>query len=145
MRVPKDTDFSFDVEGVGSFVFGRRTFGDRIAIRREYARLTQNVDDIQLASLAVVASNLKVLMVSGPAGWNPDALETMDFLMDEEGAEDKLFAVYDALRATEDSFRKGSDKTGEGSGAGNVADDVVLVSEEVQPAAERPGVSGAHA
>lgn len=141
MRAPSENDFFVDVDGIGTFRFARRTFGDRIAIRREYIRLTGNVDDVQLASLAVAAASLSILMVDGPDGWRD--IQEVDFSVDQDLAEDRIYEIYDKMRATEDSFRKSSDKKSQKNGEGAGGDNSVLVPEEIQHATQRPEVSGA--
>lgn len=117
MRKPADTDFFLEVPDVGTFRFGRRTYGDRLKIRAEYLRLTREFDGVQdpeLATHAAIVSAHKVLCVDAPAGW--DDLEAID-LIDMPDAEDKIFALYFALKEKEDSFRRNAGKGGEAPGA----------------------------
>lgn len=140
MRIAKDTDFIVELRGVGKFRFGRRTFGDRIAIRREYIRLTSGqTGDTSLAWLSSVVASYMVLCVSCPAGW--ENVEEVDVL-DREGFEDSLLELHDLLGVQEDSFRKGANKNVQGGGAGNTRDDAVLVPAEVPASADGPALSG---
>lgn len=110
MRTPSDNDFTVDVPGIGLFRYGRRTFGDRIAIRRTFLLLTKELSDSEdgaLVSLASIVAVHSALCVEAPKGW--EDLAAID-LLDEPDAERKVFQIYDALRATEDSFRQGASK-----------------------------------
>lgn len=116
MRAPADTDFFVEVEGLGTFRFGRRTYGDRLKIRSEFLRLTRelaDVDDPDLATQAAIVAAHKVLCVDAPAGW--EDLETID-LIDRPDAEDSVFELYYALKNKEDHFRRPAAKDGETSG-----------------------------
>lgn len=120
MRPASDTDFFVPVEGVGTFRFGRRTYGDRLKIRAEFLRLCQEFGeanaDPELSTHAVILAAHKVLCVEAPKGW--ENLEAIDLVSDPH-AEDKVFAIYAALKEKEDSFRlpKGADQGGEAAGA----------------------------
>lgn len=112
-RAPKNTDFDLTVEGVGRFVFGRRTMGDELAIQREYSSIIQGVTPTDwLMTMAGWLSVLRVLTVRAPEGWN---LEEMDPL--DEATYANLFKVYTALRDKEGSFRLGQKVAPEGNGA----------------------------
>lgn len=96
------TDFSVDVEGVGTFQFGRRTMRDEIKIQVEYARLIEGVEPTEwLAVVAGWIATLKVLTVMAPADWD---IEEMDPLDDETYA--RLARVHQALVDKERSFRR---------------------------------------
>jgi len=104
MRTPKETDFNVEVEGFGTFVFGRRTRDDHFKIRSRYNVLTEGLYDDQgnctdLAALGYVV--LQTLLVSGPEAFN---FETLDPLMDDE-FDKKILKVFSALSAKEQSFR----------------------------------------
>lgn len=100
-RLPKETDFTVQVEGVGTFTFGRRTMGDEIKIQVEYARIIDGVVPTEwLQLVAGWISTLRVLTVRGPEGWDIDALDPLDA---ESYA--KLRDVHSALVAKEQSFR----------------------------------------
>jgi len=110
MRAPADTDFFVEVEGLGTFRFGRRTYGDRLKIRSEFLRLTRELaelDDPDLATQAAIVAAHKVLCVDAPAGW--EDLETID-LIDRPDAEDGIYELYFALKAKEDHFRSAAGK-----------------------------------
>lgn len=117
MRKPADSDFFLEVPDVGTFRFGRRTYGDRLKIRAEYLRLTREFEgsnDPELATHAAIVSAHKVLCVDAPQGWAD--LEAID-LIDVPDAEEKIFALYFALKDKEDSFRRRAVEGGEAPGA----------------------------
>jgi len=110
MRDPASTDFSVDVEGVGSFRFARRTLRDEMRISAEFARMAEGVDLVDakvgspeyfLSQVGGWISPLKVLTVSAPDGWDLDSMDPLD-----EDTYSKLMRVHDALRAKEGSFRR---------------------------------------
>lgn len=134
MRAPRESDFYVDVEGIGRFRFGRRTYGDRLKIRAEFARLTKayvehdekgdELLDADLAGMASVISAYKTLMVECPAGW--EDLERVDMNLHPD-IELQSYRVYAALKAKEDSFRPVAAPASEAIGQGNAPDDGVLV------------------
>lgn len=129
MRKPKDTDFTVALPDVGEFRFGRRTFGDRIAIRREYTRLAgEQTSDTSLAWLSSVTASYIVLCVACPEGW--ENVENVDLIKFEK-FEEKLFELHDLMGDKEDSFRKSPNKNGQSDGAGSFPDNAVLVPAEV--------------
>lgn len=112
-------DFPLDVEGVGMFVFGRRTLADEIKINVEYSRLTEAVEPTRwLDQVATWLATLKVMTVRTPETFVIDDLDPLD---DETYA--KLLKVHMMLVAKERSFRLKPDQAGEagGAGAGKVA------------------------
>lgn len=112
-RTPQQTDFTLDVEGVGRFVFGRRTMADEIKIHVEYSRLTEAVNPTPwLDSVATWLSTLKVLMVRAPDGFDMEALDPFD-----DGVYQKLVKVHLALSEKERSFRRTSGEAIEAAGA----------------------------
>ena len=111
-RVPHNTDFVADVEGIGTFVFGRRKMADHVKIQVEYARLTEGVEPTPwLESVATWLAVLKILTVRAPDDFDLDELDPLD---DETYA--KLLKIYACLRAKEDSFRRGSVASSQGDG-----------------------------
>lgn len=128
LRAPSDKDFRVPVEGVGDFVFARRSLADEIAIQVEYARITQGVPNPTMAlfTLALAMATFRVLMVSCPPGWDLDGLDPLD---DEEFGQ--IEKIYTALRGREDSFRKGARKGSEAGSAGDGSDGRVLDQAEV--------------
>ncbi|MFM0165768.1 hypothetical protein PQR39_35730 [Paraburkholderia sediminicola] len=115
MRTEKDSDFNVEVEGFGTFIFGRRTKEDVYKIRSRYNVLTEGnyEDDGSVADFGALGLvTLQTLMVSAPETFNLDA---MDPLMDDD-FENKIMKVFGALRAKEQSFRqkpaKGSKEQG---------------------------------
>lgn len=112
-RQAKETDYTVNVEGVGTFAFARRTMRDEIAIQVEYARIIDGVEPTMwLASVGGWLSALRVLTVRAPDGWDLDALDPAD---PETYA--KLLRVHDALTEKERSFRQGTQPASETSGA----------------------------
>ncbi len=152
MRAARESDFFVDVEDIGRFRFGRRTYGDRLKIRAEFARLTKpyveydadgdEVLDADVAGMASVVSAYKVLMVECPAGW--EDLEAMDVIADPD-IELKSYRIYAALKAKEDSFRPKAEPAGETNGQGLAPDDGVLVPAALPPIAPGSTLSGADA
>lgn len=131
MRAGKVTDFPVEVEGVGKFIFGRRTLRDGMAIAVEYSRQTEAEE--KLSNWAMVlgeaVATIMVLMVEAPEGW---VLEEIDPLAPD--GYDQIMRVFTALRSAENRFR--SEGKPEKGRARNVRDGGVLVPETVQPAAE---------
>lgn len=114
--VHKD-DFSIEVEGLGSFRFGRRTQRDQYKIRGLYGSLTGNnwTEDGKVVDLeAWMHANLEVLTVEFPPTFS---LDKLDPLVDDE-EDDRMSRVYLALRAKEASFRTKPDKGSAGAGPG---------------------------
>lgn len=112
-RIAKETDFTVQVDGVGTFTFGRRTMRDEIAIQVEYARIIDGVEPTAwLQAVGGWLSVLRTLTVRAPEGWD---LDNMDPLDDQTYA--NLSKVYETLNERERSFRRGSKPAGEGNGA----------------------------
>jgi len=100
-REAQKTDFTIDVEGIGSFTFARRTMRDEIRIQREFARIIDGVEPTAwLEQVGGWISDLGVLTVEAPEGWD---IEGMDPLDDDTYA--KMAKVHAALRDKERSFR----------------------------------------
>lgn len=112
-RAPKPTDFRVPVEGVGDFVFGKRTMSDEIAIQVDFARMIQGVEPTNwLVVVCGALSDLRALTVSMPDSWD---LETLDPL--DEDAYSNLVKVHSALREKEQSFRRAKREANQASGA----------------------------
>lgn len=112
IRAPRSTDFEVPVEGVGTFVFARRTLGDELAIQREYARIIDGVTPTDwLATMAGWLSVLRTITVRAPEGWDLDAMDPLD-----PETYERLYKVFSALRAKEDSFRQGNGGAGQAVG-----------------------------
>lgn len=132
MRIASNTDFPVDVEGVGTFIFGYRKLADELRIQVEYARITESVPaTVWLFNLATYMSALRVLMVKAPSGWDLEELDPLD-----ENSFVQIERVFNELRAKEDEFRPHLRKASKAPGKTDVPDDGLLVSPEVQPAAE---------
>lgn len=128
MRKAAATDFFIELPQVGTFRFGRRTYGDRLKIRAEYLRLTKDladVNDAELATNAAIVAAHKVLCVEAPEGWAD--LESID-LITQPDADDKIFDLYFLLKNKEDSFRQAANPASQAPGEGSGPDVPVLVS-----------------
>lgn len=114
MREARDSDFFVEVDAVGKFRFGRRTFADRAKIRAEFIGYTQDVGegDPELTAYASIMAAHKVLCVEAPEGW-----ADMDNLDLTVNSEEKVFELYAALRDVEERFRQGAIKVGKTAGA----------------------------
>jgi hypothetical protein len=115
MREAKDTDFYIQLPDVGVFRFGRRTYGDRLSIRTEYLRLVREFGDSD-TSLSIYASMIashRILCVEAPDGW--EDLTGLDMTSPND-PEEKLFELYELLKAKEDSFRRGNNKVSQEAG-----------------------------
>jgi len=105
VRPQKDTDFFIDLPGVGSFRYGRRTFGDRAKIRADFLRITKDLGetDPELDAYAAIMAAHKNLCVEAPAGWEDiEALE-----LDSE-RDAQIFALFDLIREKEETFQAGA-------------------------------------
>lgn len=112
-RTPNSSDFIVPVEGVGDFTFGRRAMRDEIKSQVEYARITEGVAPTPwLHAIATWLSDLKVLTVRAPDGWDIDAMDPLD-----ENTYTRLLKVHAALAAKEGSFRGGPKQASEAPGA----------------------------
>lgn len=101
-RNGSDTDFTVDVEGVGTFAFGKRSMRDEIKIQVEYARMIEGVQPTEwLALVAGWLATLRVMTVQAPDGWDLDAMDPLD---DDTYA--VLGKVHGALTDKERSFRR---------------------------------------
>jgi hypothetical protein len=116
MREPRDNDFVVTLPNVGTFRYGRRTYGDRLQIRSRYLNLTQDIgdDDPAIAMYAGLISTHSVLCVDAPEGW--DDLAEVDVTKPENDG--RIVELFSLLKDAEDSFAKGVTKSGEGDGAG---------------------------
>lgn len=102
------SDFTLDVEGIGTFTFGRRTQKDKYLIRSLYAKMTNNywVEDAEGGSSvgdmeAWMHANISVLAVSMPEGFSLDGLDPIQ----QEDTAKTVEKIFLALRAKEVSFR----------------------------------------
>ncbi|BCP56317.1 hypothetical protein K32_49340 [Kaistia sp. 32K] len=111
-REPQKTDFTVDVEGVGQFIFARRTMRDEIKIQQEFARYIGGLEPTEwLLMLGGWLSTLSVLIVSEPDGWLRDIDgHPVEDVMDSDPLDgdtyETLKKVHGALRDKEDSFRR---------------------------------------
>jgi hypothetical protein len=139
-RLSSDSDFTETIDGVGTFTFGRRKMRDEMRIAAEFSRLSEGVGTPSdfLMNFGGRISELKVLTVRAPEGWDIDEMDPLDL-----DTYDKLRRVHEALRAREESFRQPKKQlesaTNSGQGAG--AQGGVLVSPQVQPTADGSTIS----
>lgn len=99
-----DRTFPLDVENVGHFVFRKRRIPDQIKIEAAARRMLDgSIEDSDLYNICLAYQTLSLLVVKGPDGWD---LDEMDPLNREDT--DKLWAVWNALRAEEARFRQGA-------------------------------------
>lgn len=117
MRAPRETDFFIPIDGVGTFRYGRRTLGDRMRIRAQYLRYTEEFgdDDPNLSMYAGMFSTHSVLCVEAPSGWE----DLADIDATDEDKVEAAFKLFTELKKMEDSFDKGVVKSGEGQSEGD--------------------------
>ena len=112
--------YQLEVPGVGSFEIRRRAMAVSIAVTAEYNRLTEGQDVVSdfFGRFCTVYATLKVLIVSGPRGWDLDEMDP-----DDEQSYETMNKVFAAIRAQEDSFRRGisAERQSAGEGSGGVA------------------------
>lgn len=115
MRKPSINDFEINLPGVGKFVYGRRTIGDFIAIRRRYVELAgENVGDALLSNMAGIVALHDVMCVSCPDGWENLAV------FDSESSEyhlKKVLELDELIGEKQDSFRKDKELKEQETGA----------------------------
>ena len=118
-RVAHSGDFTLDVDGIGRFIFGRRTQRDQYRIRGLYAQMTGShwredgtVGDYE----AWMHANIEVMTVEFPATFS---LDKLDPLVDDTEKDDRLMRIYNALREKELSFRPKPADGGAKPGAGD--------------------------
>lgn len=107
--------YHLEVTDVGTFEVRRRVMRSAVAAEVEYARLTQGVTlDPDTATFFRILAYLKAMIVSGPSGWDVDAVDP-----DDPEAVGRLQEVYIAIKAEEDRFRRGGkpDVAPKGEGA----------------------------
>lgn len=114
MREPKDTDFFINLDGVGTFRYGRRTFLDRTQIRSRYLHYVKDLDvlnDPELSAYASIIAVHKVLCVEAPKGW--DDIE--DIILDEK-TDKQIFELFRMVAEQEELFRPNPDGASEDPG-----------------------------
>lgn len=103
MRKPSENDYTVELEGVGSFVYGQRTIGDFLAIRRRFTELTDGSEDPYVTTIASITAVHERMCVSCPEGWE----NLMD--MPLSGRNDiiqKLLELDRLIGEKENSFRQ---------------------------------------
>lgn len=101
-RAAAPGDFQVQVDGLGSFTFGKRTMRDQFAIHAEYARLTEGVESPTwfAVEFSEIFAALKVLTVVAPVGWDIESIEP------EDASLAQMKSVHAALCAKEADFRR---------------------------------------
>lgn len=126
-RRAKINDFNVDVDGIGTFIFAKRTMADEINIQVAYARIIQGAEPTEwLSRVGGWISTLNILTVKAPNGWDIDDMDPLD-----DDVYENIMLVYLALRAQENSFRTRSGKGSKESGEKQSQDNRLLVPEAV--------------
>lgn len=121
LREPGKGDFSFEVEGLGTVVCGRRTMRDRFRIGAEYHRLTEGAPcgQTDFGVVAEAVATFKTLLVDAPKPLL--AALDMDALADSlDDPDELLIKAFLALREKELSFRRGNGTDSKDSGTGEL-------------------------
>jgi hypothetical protein len=94
--------FDVDVDGVGHFVFRRRSLRDEFRVQAEVSRLTEGIQpaDNEVWRFAQAVAAIKVLAVKVPDGWDIDKADPFD-----SGTYERIIKVSEALREREAFFR----------------------------------------
>lgn len=137
MREASSDDFFIDLPKVGTFRYARRTVGDRLAIRRDYLRYTQEFgdDDPDLSLYAALIATHSILCVEAPEGWDNIAALSASKL-------DKAFELGVLLKDKEETFLKVPVESGSVEGEGSGGDGGVSVPQDLRTAAAGSSVSG---
>lgn len=128
-RAPQSTDFSVDIDGIGTFTFARRRMADELKIQVEYARILDGVKPTEwLDLIAGWKSVLKVLTVRAPEDWGVDIFGNPTSDIDEMDPQDpvvyeRLGLVNMKLAEKERSFRPRNGEASERSGQGAITGD----------------------
>ena len=107
--------FDVNVPNVGAFVCRRNTIRTSAARFAEFARLTEGLSPIppEFEGICNFLSYLRVMIIRGPDGWDPYALDA-----DDESTWATLSTVYEAVKAAEARFRAGAGGQPQGAGEG---------------------------
>lgn len=89
------------IEGVGAFVFKRRTMGLGIAVEAEMVRIMGGsfVSHGGIVTASRQLADLRVLTAQAPEGWDLEELDPFD-----DDASEKLTKVWEAFREAEITF-----------------------------------------
>lgn len=106
--------FSVAIEGVGTLTCRRRTMRTAVAMAAEYNRLTEGAEVVppEFDGLCNFLAYLKVMVVDGPDGWDPYAVDPED-----PDAMARLRLAYSGIQDAEGRFRSGAKPQPEGEGA----------------------------
>jgi hypothetical protein len=109
-RTAKESDVTFNLEGVGDFRLAQMTVRDVLNVSIERARLSSGMgDDQEVGLLASAIARITVPLVNGPDGWcTADELQDLD--RENIG---KIIKLYFLIVDQEDSFRVGVDTPNE--------------------------------
>ena len=97
MRNPRDDDFFVELPEVGTFRYGRRTFGDRAAIKREY--LTVAGKSAPEAVQSALLDFFGRVEADPPAGWDVVKGEVLRRIAGVDGVDGEI-AGYANVIAT---------------------------------------------
>jgi hypothetical protein len=108
--------FPVVVEGVGTLICKKRTVRVAVAITAEYNRLTEGAEEVsgEFASVCNFLAYLKVVVISGPEGWDPYGVDP-----DAESEMEVLHKAYRAIKEAEGRFREKPDAKPKGPSAGS--------------------------
>jgi glutamate synthase domain-containing protein 2 len=114
MREASADDFFIPLPNVGTFRYGRRTIGDRLAIRRDYLRYVQELgdEDESLTIYAALIATHDVLCVESPPGW--ESIATLP-----ASKMDAALELGALLKEKEEALAKGAEKSSSEEGAGS--------------------------
>ncbi|HEY0205063.1 MAG TPA: hypothetical protein VGC15_13050 [Acetobacteraceae bacterium] len=100
--MPVERTHRIEVEGVGSFVFRRRTLKLQAMLEARMERMTGGpVQSPTLSRFCAALATLETLTVEAPEGWD---LEEADPLDDDTFG--NVAKVWEALREQEETFRR---------------------------------------
>lgn len=128
--MPSTKTFTIHVQNVGTFECRRRVMRTAVQLTAEYNRLVEGDPNppSYFADLCNFLAYLKVMVVSGPDGWDVDNVDP-----DSEAEMKALREVYDAIVTEEARFRQGPGTDAAQASAGAQPADHVVVSDPVQP------------
>lgn len=97
-------NFTVTVEGVGDFVFRRRTLDSQFKILAAAVRMLGGETVAEhLHMMAVAVETVRHLTVTAPDGWSIEDIDPLD-----QEQIDRVLLVFGRLRAAEDTFRFGA-------------------------------------
>ena len=123
MRAPNASDFEVLLEGVGKFVLGRMTYGDRLATRAKFLTMARaagispeaseaekngpDADEIDyMRWLLRNMAKYQTLVVSCPLGWQDPWAEEVVLMENITKRDEQLSLLFRKIGEAEDSFRR---------------------------------------